>query len=172
MKLIAIASLLSILATAAAAPAANPYAGQETREISSLSAQDIEDLMAGRGWGLAKPAELNGYPGPRHVLDLAEELALDAEQEAAVRDVFRRMQAAAKAAGAAYVAAERQLDQAFRARTIDDEKLAAGLAETEGLRAELRRIHLRAHLETAPILTSRQRHLYTRLRGYHGGHAH
>jgi hypothetical protein len=40
-----------------------PYAGQDQREIKSLSAQDVTDLLAGSGWGFAKPAELNGYPG-------------------------------------------------------------------------------------------------------------
>lgn len=40
-----------------------PYAGMQTREVKSLSAQDIMDLREGRGWGLALPAELNGRPG-------------------------------------------------------------------------------------------------------------
>ena len=47
-----------------------PYAGQETRVISSLSPEDQRALRAGEGGGLAKPAELNGYPGPAHVLEL------------------------------------------------------------------------------------------------------
>lgn len=171
MKTIA-TGLLLLLGIGTAALGASPYAGQERRETSSLSTQDVADLLAGRGWGLAKPAELNGYPGPRHVLELAEALDLDAEQEATVRAVFQRMQSAAREAGAAYVAAERELDLAFRARTIDDVRLAARLAETERLRGELRRIHLQAHLETTPILTPQQRQLYARLRGYHGGQPH
>ena len=44
------------------------YAGQEVREIKSLSESDIEELKNGRGWGLAKAAELNGVPGPIHWL--------------------------------------------------------------------------------------------------------
>ena len=53
------------------APAlASPYAGQESRRIKSLSEQDIAELRAGRGWGLAKAAELNGMPGPAHLLEL------------------------------------------------------------------------------------------------------
>ncbi len=167
-----VTGLLLLLGIGTAALATSPYAGQETREISSLSTQDVADLLAGRGWGLAKPAELNGYPGPQHVLDLADALDLEAEQEAAVRAIFQRMQLAAREAGAAYVAAERKLDLAFRARTVDDVQLAARLAETERLRGELRRIHLKAHLETTPILTPQQRHLYARLRAYHGGQPH
>jgi len=40
----------------------SPYAGQETREIRTLSEEDIRQLQKGEGWGLAKAAELNGLP--------------------------------------------------------------------------------------------------------------
>jgi hypothetical protein len=48
-----------------------------------LSQTDIESLQNGTGdafGGMAKLAELNGYPGPRHVLDLANELELTPNQ--------------------------------------------------------------------------------------------
>lgn len=48
------------------------YIGQESRIIKSLSSEDIESLETGTGdafGGMAKLAELNGYPGPRHILD-------------------------------------------------------------------------------------------------------
>ena len=48
---------------------ASPYAGEEARAIKSLSADDIAELQRGGGRGLAKPAELNGVPGPAHLLD-------------------------------------------------------------------------------------------------------
>ena len=51
-----------------------PYAGFETREIKGLSEQDIRNSERGGGWGLALPAELNGRPGPVHLLELQEEL--------------------------------------------------------------------------------------------------
>jgi hypothetical protein len=50
---------------------ANPYADQQTRSIKSLSEEDIAALLNGEGMGMAKAAELNGYPGPKHVLTLA-----------------------------------------------------------------------------------------------------
>ncbi len=43
--------------------AAAPYAGFQDRPIKALSQQQIDDLQAGRGMGLALAAELNGYPG-------------------------------------------------------------------------------------------------------------
>src|SRR5215469_14793256 len=47
-----------------------PYAGQEARTIKALSDDDIAALRKGEGMGMAKAAELNGYPGPVHVLAL------------------------------------------------------------------------------------------------------
>jgi hypothetical protein len=49
---------------------AMPYAGQDARDIKSLSAEDIAELRRGGGWGFAKSAELNGMPGPAHLLEL------------------------------------------------------------------------------------------------------
>ena len=66
----------------------SPYAGLEGREIKSLSEADLEDLRLGRGWGLALAAELNGVPGPAHLLELQAELGLDAGQVAAIEDLF------------------------------------------------------------------------------------
>ena len=83
-----------------------PYAGQEARDIASLSAADIDDLLAGRGWGFALPAELNGYPGPTHVLELADQLGLDAAQRGRIEAIRVAMQAEAQRLGADFVAAE------------------------------------------------------------------
>jgi hypothetical protein len=44
------------------------------RPIKALSAEQIADLKAGQGLSLALAAELNGYPGPRHVLELGKQL--------------------------------------------------------------------------------------------------
>src|SRR5438876_506210 len=60
--------------------AARPYAGQQSREIKALSPEEIGQYLSGAGMGYAKPAELNGYPGPMHVLENADGLALTPEQ--------------------------------------------------------------------------------------------
>jgi Spy/CpxP family protein refolding chaperone len=146
--------------------AASPYAGQETRAITSLSANDVADLLGGKGWGFAKPAELNGYPGPLHVLQLEDKLGLTQEQRAQVKAIFDRMAASARETGARFVEAERALDTAFKSRAVDEQVLRERIEQAEALRAELRRIHLAAHLETTPILTPEQRHAYAMLRGY------
>src|SRR6266852_1428988 len=77
------------------AQAQQPYAGLEARSIKALSEQQIADLRAGRGMGLALAAELNGYPGPMHVLELADKLELTADQRSSVKALFDSMKAEA-----------------------------------------------------------------------------
>jgi hypothetical protein len=162
------------MAQSAAPQPAQPYAGQQSRAVTSLSAEDISQLLGGGGWGLAKPAELNGYPGPAHVLELADKLALTADQRTKVERIFKRMQARAKSIGARYVAAELAIDEVFRSGKAQTGGLETRLRDAERLRAELRRAHLQAHIETTPLLTHGQRIKYDELRGYgaHGGHHH
>lgn len=148
---------------------ASPYAEATVREIKALSPEEAADLRNGEGMGFALAAELNGHPGPRHVLDLASELALTAEQEVAVGRVFHRMRREARALGAAIVEAERGLDRAFAGGVPPAEEVARRAAEIATLRGRLRAVHLVAHLETARLLTAEQRARYATLRGYDGG---
>lgn len=46
----------------------SPYTGMQDRAIKSLSDADIRELRRGGGWGHALPAEINGMPGPAHLL--------------------------------------------------------------------------------------------------------
>ncbi|UYN93999.1 MAG: hypothetical protein KIT25_18385 [Enhydrobacter sp.] len=146
--------------------AAAPYAGQQVRAIKSLSAEDVEELRRGGGWGLAKVAELNGVPGPAHVLELADRIGLSAEQVASVRAVFERMRVAATREGERLIGLEMALETSFRERTVTDETLRRALGEIERSRLILRYIHLAAHLETASLLMPPQIALYNDLRGY------
>lgn len=50
----------------------SPYSGTEARPVKALNEQQVADLRAGRGMGLALAAELTGYPGPSHVLELGD----------------------------------------------------------------------------------------------------
>lgn len=145
---------------------ASPYAGEETRAIKSLSADDIAELRRGGGWGLARAAELNGVPGPAHLLEIKDEIPLSDDQVASIGEIFATMQAAAIAQGERLIASEQALDDAFRARSVTDESLRQMLAEIEESRAALRYIHLAAHLDTLPLLTESQIARYVALRGY------
>ena len=146
----------------------SPYAGEETRAIKSLSVQDVDDLLNGRGWGLAKAAELNGMPGPAHILEMGDEIDLTPDQEAQIEAIRARMQAEAIRVGTRLVEHEAELDKAFASGSISAEDLRRSLAEIEAARGELRFVHLAAHLETPRILTPHQVMAYNRLRGYSG----
>ncbi|MFD0917719.1 hypothetical protein ACFQ14_15050 [Pseudahrensia aquimaris] len=148
-----------------------PYADQQGRTISSLSADDVVQLRKGAGWGLAKPAEFNGFPGPAHVLELADKIDLEPGQRQAVQASFDAMQARAKDLGEKLIAAEMALDEGFKGGEMTGDVLRAALESAEAARAELRLVHLAAHLEVTPLLSEMQKKLYAELRGYGSGHS-
>jgi Spy/CpxP family protein refolding chaperone len=158
--------LFALLGFGAVAADTSPYVGQQGRAIKALSAQEVDDLVNGRGMGLAKAAELNRYPGPRHVLDMASELKLTPEQQRAIADIFDRMSAAAKPIGADILTREQRLDHEFAAGGIAKPQLVAETEELGILEGRLRAVHLGAHLETKALLTPDQIARYSELRGY------
>ena len=161
-----ILAALVLTPAAFADQSAIPYAGQQTRTIKALSDDEIAALLNGEGMGFAKAAELNGYPGPAHVLTLAQQLKLTDKQRQQVQAIFDRMSAAAKPLGAELVERERVLDQLFPNDQITPDRLAVETAAIAELQGRLRCAHLAAHLETRALLTADQIALYQRLRGY------
>lgn len=148
-------------------PAApSPYAGLQSREIKALSPEDTRMLLEGHGMRLALPAELNGYPGPSHVLELAEHLQLGASQREGTQALMDAHKAAARALGARVVEAERALDRAFAGGQASADDVARLTREAGQLQAELRAEHLRTHLAQRALLTPHQVAQYQRLRGY------
>ena len=126
MKTTALLLLLVIASAAALAqhdghrPMA-PYAGQDARDIKSLSAEDIAELRRGGGWGLAKAAELNGMPGPAHLLELRDQIGLTPNQASAIQAIFDKMRADAIREGERLIAFERALEEQFRNRAVTDQ---------------------------------------------------
>ena len=145
---------------------AAPYAGFQSREIKALSAQEIADLRAGRGMGLALAAELNSYPGPMHVLEHADALRLTAQQRQTMEALMATMRRDAIAAGEALISAEAALDRLFATASIDDAQLASQIRSVALAQGEVRRIHLATHIRTRAALTPEQIAQYNRLRGY------
>ena len=156
----------ALLFNFANANSVSPYVEQESREIKSLSTEDVQGYMSGKGMGFAKAAELNGYPGPSHVLAMASELSLTAEQKQHTESLFKNMEAKAISLGRPLVEEERKLDQLFAAKTILPESLAQSLKRIGELQAQLRQAHLEAHLAQVVILTPAQISKYVVLRGY------
>ena len=145
---------------------ASSYAGQEKQAIKALSPDDIAELKRGGGWGLAKAAELNGLPGPAHLLEMKDRIPLDEAQASTLVVIFERMKAWAIQQGERLIALERKLETHFRNRSITDAILRASLDAIAEARKELRYIHLAAHLKTPEILSADQIERYNALRGY------
>jgi hypothetical protein len=144
----------------------NPYAGMQDRAVKALPDQELADLRAGRGMSLALVAELNGYPGPLHTLEMAEKLKLSAEQQARTRALFEQMQRDAAMAGEALIAAETELDALFREKRVTPPLMTAAVAAAANARGQVRETHLRYHLLMMEVLTEAQVTAYSRLRGY------
>jgi Spy/CpxP family protein refolding chaperone len=155
-----------VLAGAASAAEPSPYAGWQERGIKALSPQQLEDYLEGRGMGMALAAELNGYPGPRHVLELAEALELSPDQLAQTEHLFGEMRRQAIDLGRRIVAREAALDELFAAGTASEAALLEAAAELGLLKGRLRAHHLGYHLAMRDLLEPDQIQRYQRLRGY------
>jgi Spy/CpxP family protein refolding chaperone len=154
----------------------SPYVGFENREVKTLSTERQEGLKQGRGLGYALAAEINGYPGPLHVLELATQLELDADQKKRTQAIYDKMNREARTAGQALIDAEAHLDRMFQMKHATYARIEAQTAVASAQEARLRAIHLNAHIAMMEVLTPAQVESYNRLRGYReapaetGGH--
>jgi len=146
--------------------AASPYAAFEQPQIKALSDQQIADLRAGRGMGLALTAELNGYPGPLHVLELADALDLTEEQRNLTNALIDAMRSETIMIGERVIRHEATLDSAFAHRTITPGMLLDSVRSAATAQGELRAAHLRYHLTMSELLQPDQIARYMSLRGY------
>jgi Spy/CpxP family protein refolding chaperone len=144
------------------------YAGDEKREIKALSETEVKSFLNGEGMGFAMSAELNHYPGPRHVLDLEDQLHLTQVQKKSIKESFDQMHSQAVQLGEQLVEKERALDSAFVSRTVNLKSLEQMTKGIETLRGRLRYVHLAAHIKVRKMLTQEQIESYDQLRGYTG----
>jgi hypothetical protein len=173
-------AVLIVPALALAQHSHSPYAGQEKRAVKTLSDEEIQGLLSGQGMGLAKAAELNHYPGPRHVLDLATQLQLSAAQRAETQQIYDRMHREAVRLGALIVDTEKELEHLFAAQAVHSDILRSLTKQIAQLHGDLRLVHLQAHVEMKQLLSREQTDQYDALRGYtthadpapHSGHHH
>ena len=153
-------------ATATAPVQISPYVGQERRTLKSLSDQEIADILAGRGVGLARPGELNHYPGPLHVLQFKQQIGLTPDQTLKIEAIFNRMSRDAKALGKEWIDRECALEADFAGYAITAEQVSAETAAIGEVQGRLRAVHLDAHIATRAVLTPGQIAMYDVLRGY------
>jgi Spy/CpxP family protein refolding chaperone len=143
-----------------------PYAEMRDRAIKALSEQQVADLKAGKGMGLALPAELNGYPGPIHVLEFADQMNLTGEQRQRTSELFRNMKDEAAPLGQRLIESEAGLDRLFANRTITPATLDTTTNDIARLQGQLRQTHLKYHLAMVDLLSPEQIQRYRQLRGY------
>lgn len=159
--------VLALLISTASAQHHSAYALLKDRPIKALSDQQVADLKAGRGMGLALSAELNGYPGQLHVIELADSLQLSTEQRQRTADLFDSMKGEAVPLGEKLIESEAALERLFAAREITPASLGRATADIGALQGQLRETHLKYHLAMVELLTPGQVARYRELRGYH-----
>jgi Spy/CpxP family protein refolding chaperone len=148
------AFLVALLLSAGAAQAQHAQQDQE------------KQYLAGAGMGYARPAELNHFPGPMHVLELADQLKLTAAQRATTKELMDAHKAAARGIGAELVAAEREVEALFRDGKVDPSVLARAVRTKAAVEGEYRLSHLETHRRMRELLTDEQVARYDELRGY------
>ncbi len=165
---LALLSLLVVASAAAQDRLTSPYRQQAQSGLHGLDEKEIAELRAGTGMGLARAAELNGYPGPRHVLDAFEtgQFAASVDQVQRLQKIFDGMKSDAQRVGAQILEEEERLEAAFRSAAITETDLRSRVARIAERQGELRAIHLRAHLETRAMLSDAQVTRYNELCGY------
>jgi hypothetical protein len=148
------------------AQSASPYAGMERRTVKALSDEQIAALKEGRGMGLALVAELNGYPGPTHVLELADKLQLSDQQRTRTKALVDAMRAETVPIGERLIAQETALDRLFVEKRATRALLDSATSQIAAAWGELRAAHVRYHLAMLQELSSAQLTRYAELRGY------
>ena len=161
-----VVAILAGLSSNALAQSAQPYSGMQNRSIKALSDQQVADLKAGRGMGLALAAELNGYPGPSHLVELSDQLGLTSIQLSNLKGMFDAMRSETIPIGEELVAQEEELDRLFAENVISEQQLKAATENIGETQARLRNVHLRYHLRTRALLQPSQIRRYAELRGY------
>ena len=125
---------------------------------------DKDDLIKGAGAGVAKYADNNGYPGPKHILDMRDTLRLTQQQEQKIQVLFDEMKRNAVAKGKQIIEREERLEAMFRrgfATTVEVNSLSSEIGK---LRGELRAVHLTTHIAARKILTKEQTAQYNSIR--------
>jgi hypothetical protein len=114
----------------------SPYAGtfDPASPIRALTLEELDQVRAGAGMGLARAAELNGLPGPRHVLDLGADLQLTPEQRAELQALYDQMLATARETGRQYLATQEAFEADLRAARVSVDALPERVAEVNRLR--------------------------------------
>ena len=146
--------------------ASSLYVEKKSQAIKTLSEQTIQQLLRGDGMGFALAAELNAYPGSKHVLELQNELSLSPDQVKLSHDLFEKMNHQAIVYGETIIQAEGELENLFQTNNATPDNVETLVALISQTQAKLRSLHLVTHIHQLRILTPEQNRHYQQLRGY------
>ena len=138
----------------------------KSRRVKALSRQQIREYLAGADMGYSKPAEIYDFPGPAHVLRLADELGLAPEQKAAAEALLEQHKAEARRIGAEFIDAECELEMLFRLRKVLPAGLASAVRRLARVESRYRLLHLETNRRMRELLTDEQVRRYATLRGH------
>lgn len=125
---------------------------------------DKESLEKSEGAGMAFYADINGYPGPKHVLEMQEALKLTDDQFKDISAIIDEMRENARAMGVLIIAKEQELESSFRQGKASESHTKQLATEIGSLRGALRSVHLTAHIQARSVLTKEQIATYMALR--------
>lgn len=172
LTIVVLLAVFTVTSAQQTPPTPSDYVELQFTEIRGLSQEQIEGYQTGAGLGFALPAELNGYPGPRHVLDLANELELTSVQLNDIQTLYDEMLPQAIELGEQILLLEESIELAFRQGTITNTFLEDSLIQIATFEAELRYVHLTTHVATIDILSRHQVQQYNIIRGYNVSPSH
>jgi Spy/CpxP family protein refolding chaperone len=138
--------------------------------LGGVSEQEKEALLKGAGLGAGMIAMMNGYPGPKHVLEMGDELELTAAQRESIGKTYGNVKAESVKLGTELVEKDEALTALFTAgsaTTGEVGKLSRDIGELQG---RVRAAHLNAHVETFDALTPAQREKLSSMQGMHQMH--
>ncbi len=136
--------------------------------LGGISQAEKEALRSGAGLGAGRLAMMNGYPGPKHVLEMADELELTAAQKESIGKIFAEAKASFAQMGARLVEKEEALEAMFASGSVDVKDVEKRAKEIGELQGALRAGHLNAHVRTKQELSPAQLEKLSSGMGAHG----
>ena len=132
--------------------------------FSQTVPSDKESLEKSEGTGMALYADRNGYPGPKHILEMQDTLKLTDDQVKDISAIIDEMSENARAIGEQIIAKEQELESLFRLGKATESLTRQLTTDIGNLRGQLRAVHMIAHIQAKSILTKEQISTYMSLR--------
>lgn len=126
---------------------------------------DRDALLKGLEGDNGKTAEMNKYPSPKDLLELATTLNLSSVQKSRLIEIRDNTISRAKQLGKEIVQIENELHKAFQARIINEKSCTDDAQQIGRLRGRLRAVFLTSHIRAKAVLNDSQVSMYRKIQG-------